>query len=268
VTDLNDRVRLDLSGGVAVVTLDRPEALNALDAPMAEGLYAALARCEADEAVRAVVLRGAGGAFMAGGDVKMFAALLDEPGASPRAFFERLIHTVHQSILLLRRMPKPVVAAIHGPCAGFGVSLVLACDLAVAADDAVLTLAYCHIGTSPDGGSTFHLPRAVGAKRAMEIALLGDRFGAADAERLGLVNRVVPAAALDAEVDALARRLAAGPTQAYGRTKALLNASLDRSIETQLQAEAESFAASATTRDFAEGVAAFVAKRKPDFTGR
>ncbi|WP_236025321.1 enoyl-CoA hydratase/isomerase family protein [Arenibaculum pallidiluteum] len=268
MTDLNNRVRLEVSEAVATVTLDRPEALNALDPAMAEGLHAALARCEADEAVRAVVIRGAGGAFMAGGDVKMFAGLLAEPGGSPRAFFEKLISTVHQSVILLRRMPKPVIAAVEGPCAGFGFSLMLACDLAVAAEDAVLTLAYCHIGASPDGGATFHLPRVVGARRAAEIALLGDRFGAAEAERLGLVNRVVPAASLEAETLSLAHRLAAGPTAAYARTKALLNASLDRPLESQLQAEAESFAAGAATRDFAEGVAAFVAKRKPVFQGR
>ena len=267
MTELNDRVQLELSDGVATVTLNRPQSLNALDAAMAEGLFAALARCEADGDVRAVVVCGAGGAFMAGGDIKMFAGLLGEPGASPRAFFERLIQTVHQSVILLRRMPKPVVASVQGPCAGFGVSLMLACDLAIAADDSVMTLAYCHIGTSPDGGSTFHLPRVVGARKAAEIALLGDRFGAAEAERLGLVNRVVPAAALEAETRALARRLAAGPTAAYGRTKALLNASFDRPIESQLQAEAEAFAACSTTADFAEGVAAFVAKRKPDFRG-
>lgn len=264
---VNESVLLDVEGGVATVTLNRPDALNALDLPMAEGLAGAMARCEEDAAIRAVVLRGAGSAFMAGGDLKTFAALFGEPRGSQRAFFERLIQQVHQGILIMRRMPKPIVAAVHGPAAGFGVSLVLACDLAVAAEDAVFTLAYSLIGTSPDGGSTFHLPRAVGTKRAMEIALLGDRFSAAEAARVGLINRAVPAAALASEAEALARRLAAGPTLAYGRTKALINASFERPIEQQLQAEVESFAACALTRDFAEGVAAFLGKRKPEFRG-
>jgi 2-(1,2-epoxy-1,2-dihydrophenyl)acetyl-CoA isomerase len=264
---VNESVLLDVEDGVATVTLNRPEALNALDLIMAEGLAGAMARCEDDPAIRAVVLRGTGPAFMAGGDLKTFAALLGEPRGTRRAFFEQLIQQVHQGILAMRRMPKPIVAAVHGPAAGFGVSLVLACDLALAAEEAVFTLAYSLIGTSPDGGSTFHLPRAVGVKRAMEIALLGDRFPAADAARIGLINRAVPAAALAAEVETLARRLAAGPTHAYGRTKALINASFERPIEQQLQAEVESFAACALTRDFAEGVSAFLAKRRPEFHG-
>jgi 2-(1,2-epoxy-1,2-dihydrophenyl)acetyl-CoA isomerase len=267
MTTINDRVLIDITDGIATVTLNRPQALNALDTAMAEALPAALSRCEEDPAVRAVVLRGAGDNFMAGGDIKMFGALLKEPDGPRRAYFERLIHQVHYSILLLRRMPKPVVAAVKGAAAGFGVSLVLACDMALAADDAVFTLAYCQIGTSPDGGSTFHLPREVGRKKAMEIALLGDRFSATDAERAGLINRAVGAAHLDEEVRKLAERLAAGPTLALGRTKLLMNAAFDRPLESQLQAEAESFAAGALTRDFAEGVNAFLSKRKPEFTG-
>src|SRR5262249_22310505 len=149
--------------------------------------------------------------------------------AEKMAMFENFVHEVHGIIISLRRMPKPVIASVSGAAAGFGLSLMLACDLAIAADNAYFTLAYSLIGATPDGGSTFALPRSVGAKKAMEIALLGERFDAAAAARLGLVNRVVPAASLEAETMKLAARLAAGPTAVYGRTKALLVGSLSSS---------------------------------------
>jgi 2-(1,2-epoxy-1,2-dihydrophenyl)acetyl-CoA isomerase len=162
-------------------------------------------------------------------------------------------------------MPKPVLASVRGAAAGFGMSLMMACDLVIAADNAYFSLAYASIGASPDGGSTFALPRIVGAKKAMEIALLAERFDAATAERLGLVNRVVPAASLDEVTAKLAARLAAGPVAVYGRTKHLLHASLGSSLESQLQREAEAFAQSASEPAFAEGVRAFIEKRKPQW---
>jgi 2-(1,2-epoxy-1,2-dihydrophenyl)acetyl-CoA isomerase len=264
----NDTVLLDIDGGIATITLNRPQALNALDHAMSAGLRAATARVEADAAVRAVVLRGAGAHFMAGGDIKWFHTTLDIEAAERRTQFERLIAEVHASVISLRRMDKPVLAAVQGAAAGFGLSLANACDLAIAADNAYFTLAYCHLGTSPDGGATWGLPRLTGLKQAMEIALLGDRFDAQRALELGLVNRVVPLADLEAETLKLAQRLAAGPTAAYAKTKHLLNGALESSLEAQLLAEQESFAASAMTADFAEGVRAFVAKRKPEFQGR
>jgi len=263
----NDSVLLDLDGAVATLTLNRPQALNALDLAMTDALRATTERVEGDPAIRAVVLRGAGNHFMAGGDIKWFNTMLDIPAGERRARFERLISDVHGSILRLRRMGKPVIASVHGAVAGFGLSLMNACDLAIAADDAYFTLAYCHIATSPDGGATYALPRLVGLKQAMEIALLGDRFDARRALELGLVNRVVPAPELVVETRALAERLAAGPTAAYAKTKQLINESLNRTLPEQLLAEQDNFAASALTADFAEGVRAFVGKRKPRFTG-
>jgi 2-(1,2-epoxy-1,2-dihydrophenyl)acetyl-CoA isomerase len=251
--------------GVATITLNRPAVLNALDESLLEGLEATFDRIAGDPSCRVVILAGAGPGFMAGGDIKMFTGLTAMAPAERRARFERFIHRVHPLILAMRRLPLPIVARVHGPCAGFGMSLMMACDLAVAAEDSVFTLAYTLIGTSPDGGSTWFLPRHVGAKKAMEIALLGDRFDAATALRLGLVNRVVPAAELEATTAALAAQLAQGPRAAYAATKRLLQASSTASLPEQLVAEAEAFAGCAATEDFAEGVAAFVGKRPPRF---
>ncbi len=265
---MNDTVLMEQSEGVATVTLNRPQALNALSDDMIEALLEIMPRIEADPAVRCVVLRGAGDHFMAGGDVKQFHGRLDEPAESLRRHFEAKIHRLHPVVVTMRRMPQPIVASLQGACAGFGFSFMLAADLALAADDAYFTLAYCRIGTSPDGGSSYHLPRIVGLRKAMEIALLGDRFDAATAERLGLVNRVVPAAELADETAKLARRLAEGPSPALANTKRLLGASLDSALDAQLRAEAESFADCAASPDFAEGVTAFVEKRAAVFGRR
>ena len=258
-------VRTATAGGVCTLTLNRPAALNALNQDLAAGLREGVVAAEQDASVRCVVIRG-GDHFMAGGDLKWFGDLVrSRAPAQNRIEFERFAGEVHTVVVSLRRMPKPVLASVRGAAAGFGMSLMMACDLVIAADNAYFSLAYSLIGASPDGGSTFALPRIVGAKRAMEIALLSERFDAATAERLGLVNRVVPAASLDDETATLAARLAAGPTAVYGRTKQLLNASLNSSLESQLQREAEAFAQSASEPDFAEGVRAFIEKRKPQW---
>ena len=260
-------VQTSTAGGVATITMNRPKALNALNRELTLALRDAVLAAEQDKAVRCLVIRG-GEHFMAGGDLKYFHESLGQfTAAEMRTRFEIFIHDVHAMIISLRRMPKPVLASVSGAAAGFGLSLVMACDLAIAADTAYFTLAYSAIGVSPDGGSTFALPRLVGLKKAAEIALLADRFDAAAAERLGLVNKVVPAAQLEAETAKLAARLAAGPTAVYGRTKSLLQRSLDNPLEVQLQREAEAFAQSATEPDFAEGIRAFLEKRKPTFKG-
>jgi 2-(1,2-epoxy-1,2-dihydrophenyl)acetyl-CoA isomerase len=252
----------------ATISLNRPKALNALDLELTAALREAVFAAEHDTEARCLVIRG-GEHFMAGGDLKWFhQAVTSTPPARVRVQFEGFIHEVHAVIVSLRRMPKPVLASVRGAAAGFGLSLMMACDLALAADNAYFSLAYTAIGVSPDGGSTFSLPRLVGARKAMEIALLAERFDAATAERVGLVNRVVPAEALDGETTRLAQRLAAGPTTAYARTKTLLNGSFNATLESQLAHEAEAFAQCAAEPDFREGLAAFIEKRKPRFGGR
>lgn len=254
--------------GVVTLTMNRPEARNALSMEMRAQLSDVLHDIEADASVRCVVLTGAGEHFMAGGDVKGMGDSIAKPPQEIRKEFLLRIHDLHTIMFAMRRMPKPVIASCRGAAAGAGVSMALACDLVIAADDAFFTLAYCKIGTSPDGSSSFHLPRAVGIKRAMEIALLGDRFSAQTAKEIGMINFVVPAAELAQETQTLAHRLAAGPTHVYGNTKALLYRSLESEFESQLQAEAEYFADCASHEDFREGVTAFIEKRPPRFTGR
>lgn len=254
-----------VTDGIAWGTLNRPEALNAFSDEMRDALIDFLRSIEHDRSVRCVVLRGAGGNFMAGGDVKLFQQESSRPPEERRALFEGLCHRMNPIIYLMRRLPKPIVASVEGACAGLGMSLVLASDLAIAAPSSFFTLAYVRIGTTPDGGASFFLPRTVGMKRAMEVALLSDRIDAESAERLGLINRVVPTERLDAETQALAARLASSATEAIARTKALISGAFSRDLETQLQLEAVNFAACATTADMTEGIKAFVEKRRPLF---
>lgn len=262
------QVLTEVRDGIGTITLNRPAALNALMPEMTDGLIAATARFERDASVRCVVLRGAGDHFMAGGDIKGFHKSLAEDRQGHLDRFEMRVIKAHQMIYQLRRMAKPVLAVVQGAAAGFGLSLILAADLAIASDDAFFTLAYRHIGLSADGGATYFLPRLVGERRALEIALLGERFTAARALEFGILNRVVPRAALADEAMALARQLADGPTVALGLAKRLIRSSLDNSWDEQSHREAEAFPLAAATEDHAEGVTAFVEKRKPVFKGR
>jgi len=261
------QVLTEFRDGIATITLNRPAALNALTPQMMEGLIDASARCERDSAVRCVVIRGAGDNFMAGGDVKSFHKSLTTNREEYLRRREMQVVAAHQLIYQLRRMPKPVLASVRGAAAGFGLSLVLAADLAIASDDAMFTLAYRHVGLPADGGATYFLPRVVGERRALELALLGERLGTEKALELGVVNWVTTYGKLEAETFSLARRLADGPTIALGLVKRLIRSSLDNSWDEQSHREAEAFALAAATEDHLEGVSAFVDKRKATFKG-
>lgn len=260
---MNEPLILELDGAVARLRFNRPGVLNALDESMARAVLESCQVIQADPAVRVVVLSGEGRSFMAGGDLARFYSDLDNAGETANA----LIEPIHQAALLLTNLPQPVLASLHGPVAGAGVSLALACDLAIAADDARFNLAYAKVGASPDVAATWNLPRLVGLRKALELALLADDVDASEALRLGLVNRVVARANLAEATEELVQRLANGPTQAYGRIKQLLRASSGRSLEQQLDAEREAFCAGTQSNDFREGLAAFFERRASCFTG-
>ncbi|WP_038715232.1 enoyl-CoA hydratase/isomerase family protein [Burkholderia sp. lig30] len=253
-------LQLRRDAAVATLTFNRPAALNALDVRMARALLAAARDLASDATVRAVVLRGAGNAFMAGGDL---ATLRADPvqGAID------LITPFHEAISILTTMNAPVIAQVHGVAAGAGLSLMLHADFVWVAEGTRLNSAFINLGASCDSGTSWMLPRLVGLRRALEIAMLGETFGPVDAERLGLINRVVPAERLDAETHALAQRLACGPTLAYGAMRRLMRESFDRSLPDQLRAEAAAFEACAATRDFRAGVDAFYARQDARFAG-
>ena len=256
---------LERTGRVATLTLNRAESLNALDFSLMDALVDAAADVAADDALRVVVIRGAGKHFMAGGDIRTFAGMLDGESAERTRRFRRMIARLHSAIEAFHRMPHPVIGQVQGAVAGFGLSLMNACDLVVAADNAYFASAYRAIALTADGGGSWALPRLVGMRRAMEIMLLGERFDAQQALAWGLVNKVVPLAEIDATMEAIVRSLADGPTLAIRNAKRLMRESLARSLSGQLDAEAASFAACAGTPDFLEGIAAFLEKRPPRF---
>ena len=262
---MSDPILLSRNGPVATLTLSRPDALNTLDVAMMDALVAHTTSLAADPALRCVVIKGAGKHFMAGGDLNTFAQELAHLPGERQAAFTAMIERLHAAIEALQRMPAPVVASVHGAVAGFGLSLLCACDLAVAAADAYFTSAYRNIGLTPDGGCTYTLARIVGTRKAMEIVLLGERFDAQEALRLGLVNRIVPLSELEAATAAIVQSLVAGPALAIANGKRLVNQSLGQTLSAQLQAEAASFGACTATADFVEGINAFLAKRPAQF---
>jgi 2-(1,2-epoxy-1,2-dihydrophenyl)acetyl-CoA isomerase len=254
----------ELTGGVLTLTLNRPERLNSLDDPLLDALLGGLLEARDDEAVRAVVLTGAGRGFCAGADLAQASLRGRTPGESVRAHLQTHYAPL---ITLIRTVEKPVVAAVNGVAAGAGMSLALACDLRIAAESAYFLQAFVRIGLVPDAGSTYFLPRLVGMGRAMELAMLGDRVSAADALRIGLVNRVVADTELPAAVAALAGRLASGP-RSLGLIKRALTLSPGNDLHAQLALEEDLQALAAGTEDFVEGVSAFLQKRPTRFDGR
>ena len=256
----NDSVLFEVRDNVAHVTLNRPQAGNALDLNMAKELMAVALRCEADQGVRAVLLKGAGKSFCAGGDVKVFAAQEQLP-----QYLREITSYLHLAISRFARLDAPVIAAVHGSAAGGGFSLAISCDLVIAAESATFLMAYTKIGMAPDGGSTYFLPRLVGMKRAMELAVTNRVLSAREACDWGIVTEVVPPDSLVARVEELARSLAQGPTGAFGSAKRLLHGGWSQTLETQMELESRAIAEAGGTADGQEGIRAFLEKRKARF---
>ena len=253
----------DPATGIATLIINRPEVLNALDVPTARAIAAALAPLRDDASVRCIVLRGAGRAFVAGGDLARFAEDFD--AAADVA--DELLDALHAAIGILHGHDAPVLASVHGAVAGAGLSLMAGCDLVIAAEGTRFLLAYDRVGAAPDSGGTYFLPRVLGPRRAAGFMFLGESWDAAAALAAGLINRVVPAAQLAAETEQLAAKLASGPTRAFGQYKALAAQSHRNTLGEHLELERAAFKAATKTRDFREGVSAFLAKRPAQFRG-
>jgi 2-(1,2-epoxy-1,2-dihydrophenyl)acetyl-CoA isomerase len=259
-----DALILDIRDHIATLTLNRPDAYNAVDAHMAGECLEAITQVDEDLTVRCMVITGAGKAFCAGGDVKSFHDHLPEIGTH----LKQLTHLLHGAVSRIARMPKPVIAAVNGVVAGGGMGILLACDLAYAVETATLSMAYTRIGANPDGSSTFWLPRLVGVRRALELIYTNRVLSAQEALTWGLLNGVMAPERFPDEVYAVARQLVQGPTLAYARAKKLCYTGLNETLETQMENEAHNIAASGKTADFREGVAAFMQKRTPTFHGQ
>jgi 2-(1,2-epoxy-1,2-dihydrophenyl)acetyl-CoA isomerase len=247
--------------GIAHLRFNRPAALNAINTEMAAAYCDSVQTIANDTQVRVLCIGGEGRAFQAGGDI---AAMVH----NPVAVAGDLIQGMHGALRTLAAMDAPVIASVHGAVAGGGLGLMLCCDLVIAAEGTQFAIAYPGIGASADCGTTWALPRLVGLRQALQIALLAEPMDAAQALRLNLVNAVVPATELQDRTLAWAQRIEASAPRALGRLKRLLRQSSEKSFDQQLDAEAQGFAACAGTHDFAEGVAAFLAKRQPKFEGR
>jgi len=260
---MSDTVLLDIDAGIARVTLNRPDAANGIDLEMAAALLDVAHTVKADANVRAVLLTGAGPRFCGGGDVRSFTGAPDLP-----RFLREVTTALHAALAIFDKLDAPIVSAVQGSAAGAGVGLVAMSDLAIAAQSCKFVMAYTGIGLTPDGSTTWYLPRLVGLRLATELTLTNRVLTADEARQVGLVTRVVADETLLTEAEALATQLAAGPTKAFGAAKRLLRASSTTSLEAQMAAESEAIARAGASDDGIEGIAAFVAKRAPTFRGR
>jgi 2-(1,2-epoxy-1,2-dihydrophenyl)acetyl-CoA isomerase len=254
-----------LDAGVGLLTLNRPSALNALTVEMGQELRSAVGEAR-ERGVRCLVITGAGRAFCAGGDLREMRQMAEQQGRM-EAFFDEPLRLINECILLLRQTPLPVIAAVNGHASGGGCNLALACDIVLAAESARFNQAFINVGLTPDCGGTFILPRLIGWRRATELLMTGEQVDARRAVEMGMINRVVADSELMAEAMALAAQLASAPTAAIGRIKELLEQSAINDYSAQLELEHRAQLQSGQTTDFREGVAAFIEKRPPRFTG-
>ena len=256
-------LNFDVDSGVATITLNRPEALNAMSPAMAKELHEVALQIDANNSVRAVILTGAGKAFCAGGDLGAFVAA----GEQARTLILQMTGDLHLALSRLSRNRAPVIAAVNGTAAGAGFSLAMAADLAIAEEQAVFTMAYTNAGLSPDGSSTYFMPRKIGDRRTRELMLTNRLLTAPEALDWGVVNQVVEGGGALAAARVMATGMAQGPTEAYAQVKRLLDSSFSQSLETQMELEARAIADQVASVDGQEGMLAFVEKRKPQFRG-
>lgn len=255
-------IKYELSGGIATITLNRPEVYNALNDAITYELQDAFKQVARDAEARVVVLTGEGKAFCSGQDLKAVS------GSEKRSFLQSLHKRYNPLITLMQTLPKPIICRLNGVAAGAGCSIALACDLIIAAEEATLIEVFINIGLVPDSGSSYFLPRIVGRAKAFEMCTMGSRIKGKEAEALGLVNKAVPADQLDAVVAEYANYYAGAPTKAIGLIKKMLNRSTSSSLEEMLDYEAYCQEIAGSSADYKEGVAAFLEKRKPAFLGK
>jgi 2-(1,2-epoxy-1,2-dihydrophenyl)acetyl-CoA isomerase len=258
-----EAITFEVKDHVAKITLNRPDAANGLDMAMGKDLMHAAILCDEDPEIRAVLLTGAGKMFSAGGDLKYFSECGDGLGSA----LKEVTVYAHAANSRFIRMNAPLITAVNGPAAGMGMSFALCGDMIIAAESAMFMAAYTAAGLSPDGGMTYMLPRMIGLPRTKEIILTNKRVSAREALEWGLVNKVVPDDELMNETEALAKKLANGPTLSFGSVKRLLNKTFSETLESQMEHEARGIAAMTKTRDAKEGIAAFLERRRPEFTG-
>ncbi len=260
-----ETIQLEYTGEVATIILNRPESLNALTTEVGRDFQTAIGEIRAG-GTRAVIITGAGRAFCAGGDLREMQKIAQREGRVD-AFFDEPLKLLNECIMLIRETPLPFIAAVNGAASGGGCNFALACDLVIAGESAKFNQAFIKIGLSPDCGGTFILPRLVGWKRATQLMMTGEVTNAASALEMGMINAVVPDDQLLAQAMAMAEKLAAAPTAALGRIKELLSASATNDYASQLELERKAQIQSGQTKDFREGVAAFIEKRPPKFLG-